>query len=360
MDAEINTKIPHRALLDLLEHTEFPPDKSHAVTELRDRLAQDLNPAELKAATRDFAALVSLLNVDAIARKTEMESFLLTISERIHAFASNLAEVLGNQSESQDRDLDLRTDLETHFADIRASVRDTGQIAPLKAAVQESLDAIEDRVIAYLGTQSSGFERSQQTIEALSQKMQRMEIDAIEMRMQIAKERERATHDALTGLPNRLALEERIPEEYERWRRYGQPLTLSVLDVDHFKKVNDERGHSAGDKVLQELAAAIRGNVRKSDFVARYGGEELVVLMPGVNLKQGMIAAEKVRAHIEKLRFMYAGERVPVTVSIGVAEFKVGDASEAVFDRADAALYVAKETGRNQVIGETQNAVLKN
>lgn len=214
-------------------------------------------------------------------------------------------------------------------------------------------------MIAYLGTQSSSHEHLQQTIEALSQKMRRMEADAIEMRTQIAKERERATHDALTGLPNRLALEERMPEEYERWRRYGQPLTLAVLDVDHFKTVNDERGHSAGDKVLQELATAIRGNVRKSDFVVRYGGEEMVVLMPGVSLKQGMIAAEKIRAHIEKLRFMYAGERVPVTVSIGVAEFKAGDASDAVFDRADAALYVAKETGRNQIIGETQNASIK-
>lgn len=360
MDANVRKTVSHRALLDLLEHTEFPTEKMQEVAALRDRLACDLNPDEVRSATRDFAALVSSLQTDAIQHKTEMESFLLTISERIRVFANNLAEVLGSQTESQDRDLDLRSDLETHFADIRSSVRNTGRIAPLKSAVQSSLDAIERRVIDYLGAQSSSSEHAQNTIQALSEKLQRMEADAIEMRLQIAKERERATHDSLTGLPNRLALEERMPEEFERWRRYGQPLTLGVLDVDHFKRVNDELGHAAGDKVLIELAAAIRGNVRKSDFVVRYGGEELLTLMPGINLKQGLIAAEKIRAHVEQLRFIYSGERVPVTISIGVAEFRAGDDSEAVFNRADAALYVAKETGRNQVIGEQQNPVRKN
>lgn len=352
MDANIRKTIPQRALLNLLEHTEIPPDRLDEVAQLRQLLARDLSPAEVKAAIRDFASLVSRLQVDAIHEKAEMERFLLKISDRIRTFASNLAEVLGNQTASQNRELDFRTGLETHFQEIRSSVRETGEIDSLKATVQGSLDAIESKVMDYLGGQSKRFERSQKTIRELSQRLRHMEADASALREQIAKEREQAARDALTGLPNRLALDERMPEEYARWRRYGQPLTLCMLDVDHFKQVNDQHGHGAGDKVLAEIASAVRGNVRKSDFVARYGGEELLLLMPGVNLKQGLVAAEKIRARIETMRFMYDGERVPVTVSIGVAEYGAGDESEAVFDRADAALYFAKESGRNQVIGE--------
>lgn len=354
MQSGNKTTVPHRALLDLLEHTEIPAEKIREATELRDRLARDLTIPEVKAATRDFAALVCQMRSDALHQKTEMEHFLLSISDRIRMFATHLSEVLGSQSEKQDRNANLRTALEGQLSDIRTSMRDSGHIDHLKEAVEQSLATIETNVLSVLGSQSEDFDSSQQTIQVLSAKLRRMEVDAIEMRMQIAKERERATHDALTGLPNRLALDERMPEEFERWRRYGQPLTLSILDVDHFKKVNDERGHSAGDKVLKEIAQAVRSNVRKSDLVVRYGGEELLVLMPGVNLKQGRRASEKLRDHVENMRFIYSGERVPVTISIGVAEFRIGDQTDAVFNRADAALYLAKESGRNRVCGENE------
>jgi len=157
-------------------------------------------------------------------------------------------------------------------------------------------------------------------------------------------------HDGLTGVHNRRYLDHRLDVELERFRRYGRPLSVLLLDVDHFKAVNDRHGHTVGDVVLKGVAAALVARVRKSDLVARYGGEEFCCLLPETPREGALREAERLREAVAAVRHAGAEGELSVTVSIGVAEAATGDAAEVLLRRADAGLYEAKRTGRNRVV----------
>jgi diguanylate cyclase (GGDEF)-like protein len=159
-----------------------------------------------------------------------------------------------------------------------------------------------------------------------------------------------ADEDPLTGLVNKGGFAEALRREVASARRHRHPLALALLDLDHFKRVNDGFGHLAGDQVLRELAALVRPLVRADQLFARIGGEELALLLPGVPLAKAGLFAEKVRGLVEGHPFRFEGARLPVTVSVGVAELADDDpAPEALVGRADARLYQAKDGGRNRV-----------
>ena len=165
-----------------------------------------------------------------------------------------------------------------------------------------------------------------------------------------AELRRLADEDPLTGLAHKGAFAEALGRELKRARRHGQPLALALLDLDRFKSVNDRFGHLAGDLVLRELAAAVRPLVRAEQLLARIGGEELAVLLPGVTLENAVLFAEKIRALVEARRIEFEGAPIAVTVSIGVAVLEEADAGpDALVARADARLYDAKRAGRNRV-----------
>jgi two-component system, cell cycle response regulator len=155
-----------------------------------------------------------------------------------------------------------------------------------------------------------------------------------------------ATTDTLTGAYSRRKFNELVSGEVERARRYGHSLSLFILDIDHFKLVNDTHGHDAGDIVLRELADIIRAETRSADALARWGGEEFVVLAPGVGDRGCAELAERVRTAVAAHAFSGVGR---VTASLGVAEYARGDTPDMLFARADRALYDAKEGGRDRV-----------
>lgn len=158
-----------------------------------------------------------------------------------------------------------------------------------------------------------------------------------------------ATHDGLTRLKNHRAFKEKLDEELERTTRYGQPLSLLLLDVDSFKQYNDSFGHPAGDDVLIELAHLLGENSRSADYAARYGGEEFAVLLPNTDKQWSLIMAERLRTAIENEPWPHR----PVTASFGAATFEESipqnDAGAALIKAADKALYHSKRSGRNRV-----------
>ena len=159
--------------------------------------------------------------------------------------------------------------------------------------------------------------------------------------------------DVLTGVANRRALEERLHDMWEHSQRLHEPLSLVMCDIDHFKRVNDDYGHQAGDVVLQQFARLLVKEAREIDRVGRYGGEEFVLLLPGTVLDAAVTFAERIRECVEKHEFTYDdGQTLHRTMSCGVAAWPhplVAD-QEALIKAADDALYVAKETGRNRVV----------
>ena len=181
-------------------------------------------------------------------------------------------------------------------------------------------------------------------------RMNALEIVSEVLKERLLSERKMAMLDPLTGVHNRMAYDERIVDELERFERYKTPFVLSVWDLDRFKGINDEYGHQAGDRVLQALAEILTGSTRRVDFVARYGGEEFIVIIPNTTIDGAIKLAEKIRRQVEKMRFHYNGLQVDVTISSGLAEVRAGDTVESLFKRADDALYRAKKAGRNRCI----------
>ena len=164
--------------------------------------------------------------------------------------------------------------------------------------------------------------------------------------------REQATHDALTGLFNRRYLDETLPRELHRHQRSGEPITVAMLDLDHFKRFNDSYGHEAGDIALQRIGDLLRRSLRAGDLACRYGGEELTVIMPGSSLDDAQTRLDDLRRAIMYLHLSYRNGELPaMTVSIGVAAAGAEETDATVLlGRADAALYQAKEQGRNRVV----------
>ena len=156
-----------------------------------------------------------------------------------------------------------------------------------------------------------------------------------------------ALTDSLTGLPNRRKFDQELARRFAQWKVSGTPLSLILVDIDNFKKVNDEHGHVAGDAVLQQLAEVLVESVRANDLVARYGGEEFGMILPGTMLDDAKPVAERVRSAIAEHGFQFGDCQTRVTVSAGLAEALLTNDSEVLVTRADTALYSAKEAGRD-------------
>lgn len=160
----------------------------------------------------------------------------------------------------------------------------------------------------------------------------------------------RSSHiDPLTGLQNRTAFETALDNEIDRSHRHQMPFSILVLDIDHFKRINDRYGHLAGDAALSQFARLLGERVRCSDRTFRFGGEEFVVFLPNTGLSGAARLAERIRAATRGLQCVWQGQIIPLAVSIGAAELRLGERGPELFARADEALYQAKLGGRNRV-----------
>lgn len=160
---------------------------------------------------------------------------------------------------------------------------------------------------------------------------------------------ESSLRDPLTGAGNRIALDNTLDREIRLARRYQQPLSLLVIDIDRFKQVNDTHGHSAGDRILQDLVRLLINVHRSTDSCFRFGGEEFVIVLNRTDTEGATIIAERLRHAVEATPLGSSDNRLGITVSIGIAVFRDNDTVDSLFDRADRALYAIKKTGGNRV-----------
>lgn len=191
-------------------------------------------------------------------------------------------------------------------------------------------------------------DQSHEIISALRKQLSDLSQENSRLNIILQEKNARLMQDALTGISNRLAYEERLQQEFKRWNRFGNPVTFLIWDIDHFKKINDQYGHAMGDIVLRGVARQLASRIRGTDFVARFGGEEFVMLLPGADIEAASQLANQIRISIAECEFANAEIRIPVTISCGLASFQPGDSTQSVFERADHALYQSKHAGRNR------------
>ncbi|MGF6329437.1 diguanylate cyclase (GGDEF)-like protein [Pseudomonas sp. BS3782 TE3695] len=158
-----------------------------------------------------------------------------------------------------------------------------------------------------------------------------------------------ALRDPLTDTGNRIAMDQTLEREIEMSRRHSQPLSLLMLDIDHFKQINDTYGHSAGDEVLKAVAASIKNQLRNVDMVFRFGGEEFLILLSNTSREAAAMVGERLRFAAQAQDYVAEGKMIELTVSIGCSTLLPGESAESLLRRADSALYVAKREGRNRL-----------
>ena len=186
-------------------------------------------------------------------------------------------------------------------------------------------------------------------IERLTERLKSMEEEVEATQRQLVQQKHKALTDSLTGLLISAAYNAQVSNEFQLWQRYQRPLTMAVCDIDKFKRINDEFGHQAGDRVIKVLARGLRKRLREVDFIARYGGEEFVILLPQTGLEQAHDVLDEIRAEIAKTPFRFKDNPLGHYFDWG-AQFQEGDTVEKVFARADKLLYTAKEQGRNRCL----------
>jgi len=315
--------------------------------QLRERIATGLNWYELAAALDELAMLVLGAQQN---RQQDFELYLKQLNTRLAQFQGNLEEAHEAYTGSMEAGRVLEGTIRDQVQGLHGDVSAATDLEALKTNVQKQLD---DLLVNVEQSRTLHMDREQQVagrLQSMVERIQAMEVEANTFRSHLEEQRQRAMIDTLTGLPNRAGLQKRMEEEFERWQRYGGQLLLVVLDVDHFKNVNDQFGHLAGDKVLRLIAQQLSRRLRKSDFIGRFGGEEFVVLMPGTSLEHAAVVLEELRTGIEQSPFHFKKQPVTITISMGYTDFRQGDSLEEVFERADQAMYRAKDGGRNRLM----------
>lgn len=168
--------------------------------------------------------------------------------------------------------------------------------------------------------------------------------------LELANSHEQAARtDELTGLPNRRAMHQRLTEEYSRYQRTGHHFSVVLIDLDWFKRINDEYGHDAGDAALKQFAELMQELVRQTDLAARWGGEEFLLLLPDTSLIQALTLAERLRHKVDQAEFRFRDQVLPVSISAGVSSITQADSMNHLLKQVDVQLYTAKENGRNQI-----------
>ncbi|ROM18018.1 hypothetical protein BK643_12775 [Pseudomonas protegens] len=333
-------------LLGLLDDLSLPERHRPQAEAMRDRLQHGLNWYELLPILDDLAVLMLAITDSG---QHEFETYLKQLNERLEAFQSNLQAASDGHADSSSAARAMDSQIREQVDGLQSSVQEAADLDDLKQVLESHLEGL-------LGTmdhhQKQRDEREREVaarLQSLAERVSSMEQEAQGYREHLEEQRQKALIDPLTGLPNRAAWSERLEHEVGQWQQHGNSLLLAMLDLDHFKRINDNYGHLAGDKVLKIIANVLRKRLRGSDFIARFGGEEFVLLLPNTPWPVGARIVEALRAAIEACPFHFKGEPVTITVSVGLSAFKAGDRSDLVIKRADQALYRAKDAGRNRV-----------
>jgi diguanylate cyclase len=347
-----STETVRDILVQLLERLTLPEEFSRHVERIRAHILRMSEGGQWDSVLGEIADLVQAIRAQSLKEKQGIEAFLKQLGERLQEVDRQLVQSEAFYDETLEAGQQFDSQVKQEITGIGNSVRDATDLGQLKQAVQTHIDAVMQHMAKRREAEQQRYDEAKQEIASMGERMKDMESEAEALRSRIDDERSQAKTDALTGIPNRLAWEERLEQEVARWKRFGTPLVLVMWDIDHFKQVNDRFGHKAGDKVLRTLAHVLADNVRETDFVARYGGEEFVQLMTGSSLEDCLPVVDKLRAAIEETGFHFRDESVTITASCGLTDYRGGDTPDQCFERADKALYKAKDAGRNRCVSD--------
>jgi len=320
---------------------------------MESRLATIKHELETIDAVENIYAFVELFSQFIIELLNSEHQKLKDYLENLEAPLKIIENLIhNNESQNNERktnQIKFKKGLTAGLTDIQNSIDSETDLDVMKVQIQTRMEQITEEFIHYEKERSLQEESQLKAYELLKSEFLSLKQAQKAALSEIERFQQKSLTDPLTQIPNRAAWEQHIDTEWQRFQRYDTRLSLAIVDIDHFKHINDNFGHSAGDNVLRAVAQQLRKYLRSTDILARFGGEEFALLLPETDIENATIALNHVREKINKAKFKYQGKQVPVTVSIGVAEADKSITAEHLFNLADDAMYLAKKSGRNRV-----------
>lgn len=297
-----------------------------------------------------FLAAFDVISHDLQLERNTAKVFLSTLSDTLSTVQSAVKSTILSQEKCQQKHTELNEQLQGQITDMADGLDQANSLVDIKVDINSKLKAIATTL-----EEKTSFEVSQQKelekkLVDMQEKVNKLERQGKTFEKRIQEQQAKSLQDALTKLYNRAAFDEHFAKEIVRCQHNNIPLAIVVADLDNFKRINDTYGHTAGDKTLQVIANTFTKQVQDKGFIARYGGEEFVLIFSDQSKESLVKRLNVMREKISQLPFKFKNNKVSITISVGVTHIKPDDNVHIAFERADEALYKAKEQGKNQVI----------
>ena len=332
-----------------LENFVFPEDYINKAAQLKNKCSSIQTELEFKSCLQNVIDLIKQVYAESEVQKQELEKFIFNVGLQI----SKIGDDLNSTVEKQTSDFILQNDLNEQMNNavngLNNDIASFTDLDTLKSSVKSQLDALKSLVDEERKVVKAHESRVKESVQVLAKKVDRLKMEAQELRERVHKEKENALRDPLTNMYNREAYDNKIKKLIKESKGNAKDLSLMLWDIDHFKKFNDTYGHVIGDKVLKAVSNKLDQSLKHDYFLARYGGEEFVMILPNVSVSKAQSFANRVREEISKITFLLKGNQIKITISCGIAVMHEKDTAESLLERADKALYEAKNNGRNCV-----------
>ncbi|MDE2087036.1 MAG: GGDEF domain-containing protein, partial [Xanthomonadaceae bacterium] len=315
---------------------------------LRADIAAAAEPAALARQAEALAVAVNRHVRQLAEQRDAAETLLNHVTEQL----LELTRYLSTENVEQREGSGSRQQLDQHLIKeidaLGTQMQQASDLRTLQAEVESRIGAISAHMKAFREREEARERDWQARAELMNKRIRELESAAHTMEASLSQTQQQASTDLLTGIANRMVYEQHIALVCDRVRDEAAESCLLVLDIDHFKQINDRFGHAAGDRALRIVSDQLKARLRADDLIARYGGEEFTVVLSATNGEAGLRVAETLRTCIETLSFRGQQQPVSITLSCGVTQLRPDDDPQRAFERADRALYQAKRSGRNR------------
>jgi len=337
-------------ILGLLDRLSIVPGMNQKAKTIQQTIRSGIAPNQWPGILDHIAKEVSTALQLISDEKSELERFIDQVTEQLVEITGYISEDQKDQKTGLSDAHDFHQQMNDEVIKMHENVRSATDITNLKQVLDNNIHSLKDNITGYLSRGKQRFTAAETRNQALSEQVLSMEKETHDLKKRLDENKQKLVFDTLTGVHNRMAYNDHLKNHMARWQRYQEHFSYAILDIDHFKNVNDTYGHNTGDKVLKLVANIMQKSIRESDTIFRIGGEEFVLILPNTSVEQAAPTIEKLRKAVSNSGFRFKEDKVTIHISAGLTQVNEQDTEESIFERADKALYEAKETGRNKLV----------
>ena len=346
-----NTVIPDKKVIkrftDFLSKVNVSRQYQNQLLKIKSELNENMPNEKL---LNSFLEAFDVISHDLVQERNTAKIFLSTLSETLSTIQSAVKSTISTQDKCNKKHQKLNDQLQSQITDMAKGLDQANSLIDIKVDISSKLKAIASTLDEKTILENTLQVDLESKLVDMQNKIERLEEQSITFEKRIQEQQAKSFLDALTKLNNRAAFDEYFAKEIVRYQHNGGSLSIAIADLDNFKRINDTYGHTAGDKTLQVLASTFKKTLKDDAFIARYGGEEFIFIFKNKDQNEVTQKLNLLKSNISKLPFKFKNNKVSMTLSMGVTHVKADDNVHIAFERADTALYKAKEEGKNRVI----------